>query len=66
MNIVRLILINNSINYALFMYAWAQLVCARSDFTSKTSIRYNSVFSLASRQIQAIQSQKTRLELDPV
>ena len=27
-------------------------------FTSQTSIRYNSVFSSASRQIQAIQSQK--------
>ena len=29
-----------------------------SNFTSQTSIRYNSVFSSASRQIQAIQSQK--------
>ena len=47
------------------MYAWAQLVSARSDFTSQTSIRYNSVFSLASHQIQAIQSQKTRLEHRP-
>ena len=47
------------------MYAWAQLVSARSDFTSQTSIRYNSIFFLASHQIQAIQSQKTRLEPRP-